>query len=246
MMLPTPEQTPERKIRSPVIESPSLPVDGGIFHFNAESESEEDVPFNTLFQGKFDAMHNFGFDTTGTPEFSFMDDSEFLVANSMNVPCLASSAYYAPTFEYGSRGRSVFGGGGEISEMSSGSPLAGSTPVSTPVVVDSSMAAAATTTTTTDTNANANTSTSTNTNTNTNGNGSVSGGEMYSGAIKPTVPLWNAQADWNYWDDTFYGSGGDVVFDFGMDMDVSVDLGVGVGVDVLGTQLGDEFDGLRF
>ena len=64
MMLPTPEQTPERKIRSPVIESPSLPVDGGIFHFNAESESEEDGPFNTLFQGKFDAMHNFGFDTT--------------------------------------------------------------------------------------------------------------------------------------------------------------------------------------
>ena len=179
-----------------------------------------------------------------------MDDSEFLVANSMNVPCLASSAYYAPTFEYGSRGRSVFGGG-EISEMS-GSPLAGSgsTPVSTPVVVDSSMAAAAaaTTTTTTTTDANTNTSTSTNTNTNasTNTNGGVSGGEIYSGAIKPTVPLWNAQADWNYWDDTFYGSGGDVVFDFGMDMDVSVGLGVGVGVDVLGSQLGDEFDGLRF
>ena len=73
-----------------------------------------------------------------------MDDSEFLVANSMNVPCLASSAYYAPTFEYGSRGRSMFGGGGEIPEMS-GSPLAGSTPV----VVDSSMAAAAAATTTT-------------------------------------------------------------------------------------------------
>ena len=171
-----------------------------------------------------------------------MDDSEFLVANSMNVPCLASSAYYAPTFEYGSRGRSVFGGGGEIPEMS-GSPLAGSgsTPVSTPVIVDSSMAAAATTTTitTADTNANTNTNTSTNT------NGSVSGGEMYSGAVKPTVPLWNAQADWNYWDDAFCGSGGgggDMVFDFGMDMDVSIDLGV----DVLGTQLGDEFDGLRF
>ena len=178
-----------------------------------------------------------------------MDDSEFLVANSMNVPCLASSAYYAPTFEYGSRGRSVFGGG-EILEMS-GSPLAGSgtgsTPVSTPVVVDSSMAAAAaTTTTTTTTDANANANTSTSTNTNGNGNGSVSGGEMYSGAIKPTVPLWNAQADWNYWDDAFYGGGGDMVFDFGMDMDVSIDLGVGVGVDVLGTQLGDEFDGLRF
>ena len=182
-----------------------------------------------------------------------MDDSEFLVASSMNVPCLASSAYYAPTFEYGSRGRSVFGGGGEISEMSSGSPLApgsgsGCTPVPTPVVVDSSMAAAAAATTTTttdttaDTNANANISTNTNTNGNGNGNGSVSGGEMYSGAIKPTVPLWNAQADWNYWDDTFYGGGGDVVFDFGMDMDVSIDLGV----DVLGTQLGDEFDGLRF
>ena len=182
-----------------------------------------------------------------------MDDSEYLVASSMNVPCLASSAYYAPTFEYGSRGRSVFGGGGETSEMS-GSPLAGSgsTPVSTPVVVDSSMAAAAaattTTTTTADTNASANTNASTNTNGNGNGNGngSVSGGEIYSGAIKPTVPLWNAQADWNYWDDTFYGSGGDMVFDFGMDMDVSIDLGVGVGVDVLGTQLGDEFDGLRF
>ena len=68
---------------------------------------------------------------------------------------------------------------------------------------------------------------------------------MYSGAIKPTVPLWNAQADWNYWDDAFCGGGGgggDMVFDFGMDMDVSIDLGV----DVLGTQLGDEFDGLRF